>query len=149
MKCLIQELTSLIRFSGIKTVTSLYFGGGTPSLAEPRVVETIVATIRDNLEMTSGTEVTLEANPTSAQTEKLRAFKMAGVTRLSVGVQSFSDTDLKLMNRDHSVAESECCLSEAHQLFPGQVNVDMIFGRPHQTVSDWKKEIKRVYDYGL
>jgi coproporphyrinogen III oxidase-like Fe-S oxidoreductase len=108
------------------------------------VVETIVATIRDNLEMTSGTEVTLEANPTSAQTEKLRAFKMAGVTRLSVGVQSFSDTDLKLMNRDHSVAESECCLSEAHKLFPGQVNVDMIFGRPHQTVSDWKKEIKRL-----
>jgi coproporphyrinogen III oxidase-like Fe-S oxidoreductase len=80
---------------------------GTPSLAKPETIEAALDTIREQACLTENAEVTLEANPTSAQTEKLRAFKTAGVTRLSVGVQSFLDEDLKLMNRDHSVAESE------------------------------------------
>ncbi|CAI8044547.1 Radical S-adenosyl methionine domain-containing protein 1, mitochondrial [Geodia barretti] len=143
-KCLVKELTSLIKLSGIGTVTSVYFGGGTPSLAKPETIQAVLNTIREQACLTENAEVTLEANPTSAQTEKLRTFKTAGVTRLSVGVQSFLDEDLKLMNRDHSVAESEHCLKVAQKLFPDRFNIDVIFGRPHQTLSSWVKELRKV-----
>ncbi|CAI8044541.1 Radical S-adenosyl methionine domain-containing protein 1, mitochondrial [Geodia barretti] len=147
-KCLVKELTSLIKLSGIGTVTSVYFGGGTPSLAKPETIQAVLNTIREQACLTENAEVTLEANPTSAQTEKLRTFKTAGVTRLSVGVQSFLDEDLKLMNRDHSVAESEHCLKVAQKLFPDRFNIDVIFGRPHQTLSSWVKELRKAIGVG-
>ncbi|CDS13916.1 hypothetical protein LRAMOSA06089 [Lichtheimia ramosa] len=125
-----------------KRVASVYFGGGTPSLASPKTIERIL----DTLQVTSNdVEVTLEANPTSAESERLQSFRHVGINRLSLGIQSFNDHDLKILGRDHSAASAFNIINKAKHMFD-KVTFDMIFAKPGQSILDWKHELKQALD---
>ncbi|KAI7881432.1 radical SAM enzyme [Lichtheimia hyalospora FSU 10163] len=111
-----------------KRVASIYFGGGTPSLASPKTIERIL----DTLQVTHDVEVTLEANPTSAESKRLQSFRHAGINRLSLG-------------RDHSAASAFDIINKAKRMFD-KVTFDMIFARPGQSILDWKQELKQALD---
>ncbi|KAJ8653678.1 hypothetical protein O0I10_010716 [Lichtheimia ornata] len=124
-----------------KRVASVYFGGGTPSLASPKTIERIL----DTLQIPSDVEVTLEANPTSAESERLQSFRHVGINRLSLGIQSFNDRDLKILGRDHSAASAFNIINKAKRMFD-KVTFDMIFARPGQSIRDWELELKQALD---
>nr|QIA61855.1 radical S-adenosyl methionine domain containing protein 1 [Halichondria panicea] len=139
--CLVKEFQSVLSRSSVTKFTSVYFGGGTPSLAGPGLVEAVLRAVSEHSQLDSGAEVCLEANPSSAKLSLLKDFKLAGVTRLSLGIQSLDDNDLELMNRDHSSEEGKRALKDAISIFPGSVNTDVIFGRPGQSLKKWKEEL--------
>ncbi|KAB7498380.1 Radical S-adenosyl methionine domain-containing protein 1, mitochondrial [Armadillidium nasatum] len=136
------ELQNVLKASPIKNVISVFFGGGTPSIGRPQLVEKILKVISQNCSLASNAEVTLEANPTLLEARKLKSFRTAGVNRLSVGVQSFRDDLLKILNRDHSSKEAIFCIEESRKLYPNKVSFDLIFALPHQTVDLWKEDIE-------
>ncbi|XP_061472025.1 radical S-adenosyl methionine domain-containing protein 1, mitochondrial isoform X2 [Rhineura floridana] len=135
--CLIQEAQTLIQLSGTHRITSVFFGGGTPSLANPLTIGAVLDTISQCAYLAEGTEVTLEANPTSADSSCLAKFQKAGVNRLSIGIQSLNDTELKLLGRNHTACDALRTLEEAKKLFPGHTSIDLIFGLPGQTTASW------------
>lgn len=146
--CLVRELTTVVRSSGISTITTVFFGGGTPSLMRPRDVERLLETV-SRLTAAPVSEVTLECNPSPTAKENLRDFKEAGVTRLSIGMQSLcSDAELSSLGRTHTVQDSLQCLDRAMHLFPGRVSVDVLYGRPRQTLDGWLREVQQVLELG-
>ncbi|ORX96100.1 radical SAM enzyme [Basidiobolus meristosporus CBS 931.73] len=140
---LISELSDAITrgYEG-RTINSVYFGGGTPSLAKPTTFQRILDEISRRCYLPSDAEISIEGNPTSVETSKLVDFKAIGVNRVSLGIQALNDTDLKIFGRDHSVEEALDCLREAKKIFPGQVTFDLIYGREGQTLENWEKELK-------
>ncbi|XP_015266240.1 PREDICTED: radical S-adenosyl methionine domain-containing protein 1, mitochondrial [Gekko japonicus] len=142
--CLIQEARTLIQLSQVQRITSVFFGGGTPSMASPLTIGDILDTISQCAHLAEGTEITLEANPTSADASRLAEFKRAGVNRLSIGVQSLNDADLKLLGRNHKALEALRTLEEAKRLFPGHTSIDLIFGLPGQTVTSWVQSLQKL-----
>ncbi|XP_062979286.1 radical S-adenosyl methionine domain-containing protein 1, mitochondrial [Elgaria multicarinata webbii] len=135
--CLIQEAKTLIQLSQVQRVTSVFFGGGTPSLASPLTIAAVLDTISQCTYLAEGTEIALEANPASAGALCLAKFQKAGVNRLSIGIQSLNDAELKLLGRNHTACDALRTLEEAKKLFPGRVSIDLIFGLPGQTVASW------------
>ena len=129
-----------------RTVTSIFFGGGTPSLMTPRTVETILGAIRDLWPVAEGAEISLEANPTSAEAENFRGYATAGVNRLSLGVQSLNDVDLKFLGRLHSAAEALAAIEMARATFP-RLSFDLIYARPEQTIRAWTEELSAAIGY--
>ncbi|XP_078345947.1 radical S-adenosyl methionine domain-containing protein 1, mitochondrial-like isoform X2 [Oculina patagonica] len=143
-KCLVTETETLLRLSGVKRISSVYFGGGTPSLAEPLTISSVLETAARICHLSTEAEVTLEANPTSVETDNLRHFHTAGINRLSLGVQSFSAKDLLLLGRDNTIKDSLQALQTAKSIFPGKVSIDLMFGRPQQTLDEWHKELSQA-----
>ncbi|XP_043946419.1 radical S-adenosyl methionine domain-containing protein 1, mitochondrial isoform X2 [Protopterus annectens] len=139
-----KETETLIQLSELKCVTSVFFGGGTPSLAEPQTIAAILDTIAKWAHIPYNAEITLEANPTSSTISRLTEFKNAGVNRLSIGLQSIQDKDLKILGRNHTANEALHMLAEAKKLFPGHSSVDVIFGRSGQTLELWEKELQEL-----
>ncbi|KAJ2251918.1 radical S-adenosyl methionine domain-containing protein 1, partial [Coemansia sp. RSA 451] len=123
---------------------SIYFGGGTPSLAQPRNIAQIIEAANSLVPLASDAEITLESNPTSAEVGKMRDFKQAGVTRYSIGIQTLDDRTLARMGRLHTGAEGLAAVDRARALFPGKVSFDMIFGFEGQTLDQWQKELETV-----
>lgn len=128
-----------------RQIVSIYFGGGTPSLMQPETVEAIIAETQKLWRVTNDIEITLEANPTSVEREKFRDFRLAGVNRLSLGVQALNDKDLKFLGRKHSAAEALVALEIAKDTFE-RVSFDLIYARPGQSLQDWEAELKRAAD---
>ncbi|XP_028310229.1 radical S-adenosyl methionine domain-containing protein 1, mitochondrial isoform X2 [Gouania willdenowi] len=145
-KCLLQETETLLQLSGVSRITSVFFGGGTPSLAPPSTIAAILESVSKLVNLSHDAEVTIEVNPTPAGMSKLEDFCSAGVNRFSIGVQSLQDEDLKVLGRDHSSRESLQTIAEARRLCPGRVSVDMMFGRPRQTVESWEKELAELLE---
>ncbi|GAB1610815.1 radical S-adenosyl methionine domain-containing protein 1, mitochondrial-like [Argonauta hians] len=141
---LVKETESLLRLSGVKHVTSIFFGGGTPSLAPPSTIHSIIQCVGRLAHLPPTAEITLEANPTSLEFRKLRDFKAAGINRLSVGVQSLNENYLQILGRNHSAAEAVRCVEEAINLYKGRVSIDLMFGIPGQTLQDWTEELRKV-----
>lgn len=147
-ECLVRELTTVVRSSSISTITTVFFGGGTPSLMRPRDVERVLQAVT-RLTAAPVAEVTLECNPSPAAKDNLSDLKDAGVTRLSIGMQSLcNDAELSSLGRTHSVEDSLQCLDRAMHLFPGQVSVDVLYGRPGQTLDGWMQEVQQVVQLG-
>ncbi|XP_069884445.1 radical S-adenosyl methionine domain-containing protein 1, mitochondrial isoform X2 [Dipodomys merriami] len=132
--CLVTEARTLLRLSGVRRIESVFFGGGTPSLASPHTVAAVLEAVAQAAYLPADSEVTLEANPTSAPGPRLAAFGAAGVNRLSIGLQSLDDTELQLLGRTHSASDALQTLAEARRLFPGRVSVDLMLGLPAQKV---------------
>ncbi len=130
-----------------REVTSIFFGGGTPSLMTPRTVETILSAIADGWSVASGAEVTLEANPTSVEAENFTAYRRAGVNRISIGVQSLEDRALRFLGRQHSATEALGAVAAARKAFD-RVSFDLIYARPGQSVGDWREELTRALALG-
>ncbi len=129
-----------------RKVSSIFFGGGTPSLMNPETVQKIIFHIQKNWKVSNDIEITLEANPTSIESEKFKAFKAAGVNRISVGVQSLHDDALKFLGRQHSAKEALAALEIAGDVFD-RVNFDLIYARPEQTLKEWRDELKEALNY--
>lgn len=123
-----------------QTVTSIFFGGGTPSLMAPETVSALITDVRSQWPVAADLEITLEANPTSVEAATFPAFKTAGVNRVSVGVQSLRQQDLSALGRRHSVAEARTALERAATTFQ-RFSFDLIYARPGQTVAAWRDEL--------
>jgi oxygen-independent coproporphyrinogen-3 oxidase len=133
--------------SGPRRLTSIFFGGGTPSLMTPDQVAAVVDAARALWPSESDLEVTLEANPTDAEAARFRAFAAAGVNRLSLGVQALDDAALKFLGRNHSAAEAIRAAMLAARAFP-RVSLDLIYARPGQTEAGWAEELKAALSLG-
>ena len=131
-----------------KTVSSIFFGGGTPSLMSADAVRFIIETIRGLWPVTDDVEISLEGNPCSLDADKMRDLRQAGVNRLSVGVQALNDADLKFLGRLHTVEQALDVLKNAKRIFP-RVSADFIYGRPNQTLRDWEAELNRILELNL
>ncbi|XP_059156796.1 radical S-adenosyl methionine domain-containing protein 1, mitochondrial-like isoform X2 [Physella acuta] len=142
--CLIKEADTLIRLAGVTEITSVFFGGGTPSLAKPETVKALLESVKSLVSIKNNAEISLEVNPTFLEIETLREFSDAGINRVSIGVQTLNKNGLQILGRDHSEEESLKCLEMSKSLFPGQVSMDLIFGWPSQTLDMWISELNQI-----
>jgi oxygen-independent coproporphyrinogen-3 oxidase len=131
-----------------RTVTSIFFGGGTPSLMRPDIVGGILEAIAGAWAVDPGAEITLEANPTSVEAERFRGYRAAGVNRVSMGVQALNDPDLQRLGRTHSVEEALAAVKVAHSIFD-RYSFDLIYARPGQTPASWKAELELAISYAV
>lgn len=129
-------------------LTSIYFGGGTPSLMSPRFFDFLMNEIHKKWSVDKQAEITLEANPGAIDQEKMKHFKAGGVNRLSVGVQSLREQHLRFLGRLHDVKTAVECIKTAQSIFP-RLNMDLIYGLPHQSQTAWEKELKEALNLGL
>lgn len=129
-----------------RSVTSIFFGGGTPSLMEPETAGAIIDHVQRRWHIANDCEITLEANPTSIEAEKFRAFRQAGINRVSVGVQALDDEALKFLGRKHNVSEALKALEIANENFE-RFNFDLIYARPNQSVNEWQKELEKALQF--
>ena len=141
-----RELDYIASYTRGKVVTSIFFGGGTPSLMHPATTEAILDRIYANWPVSANAEVTMEANPTSVEADKFTAFRAAGVNRLSLGIQALNDNDLEFLGRTHNRDQALQALAIANDHFP-RVNFDLIYARPNQRPQDWEAEL--VYALSL
>jgi oxygen-independent coproporphyrinogen-3 oxidase len=128
-----------------RTVSSIFFGGGTPSLMEAKTVGTVLDAVARHWTVAGDVEVTLEANPGSAEATRFAGYRAAGVNRLSLGVQALNDRDLKRLGRIHDVAEAIGAIELARRTFD-RLSFDLIYARPDQTVAEWEAELKAAVD---
>ncbi|XP_043085106.1 radical S-adenosyl methionine domain-containing protein 1, mitochondrial-like [Puntigrus tetrazona] len=142
--CLRKETRTLLRLSRVSRISSVFFGGGTPSLAQPSAVAAVLETVSRHAHLSDEAEVTLEVNPTPAGKAGLKDFKSAGVNRFSVGVQSLNDDRLRTLGRDHDSRHALRTVSEARTLCPGRVSVDVMFALPGQSVKAWEGELDEL-----
>ena len=126
-----------------RTVSSIFFGGGTPSLMQPSTVGAVLDAIGQHWTVESDVEVTLEANPTSVEATRFRGYRAAGVNRVSLGVQALDDRALGELGRLHSAREALDAVATARSIF-GRYSFDLIYARPQQTPQDWALELKRA-----
>lgn len=129
-----------------KQVVSIFFGGGTPSLMAPETVQVMIDAVQRLWPAVNDIEITLEANPTSVEIGKFKAFKEVGITRISLGVQALNDKDLAFLGREHSVDEAFRAIGIAGECFE-RYSFDLIYGRPDQTLQDWEAELMRGLSY--
>ncbi|MEE2981452.1 MAG: radical SAM family heme chaperone HemW [Pseudomonadota bacterium] len=128
-------------------VTSVFFGGGTPSLMTPETVALVLDRVRGTWTMADDVEITLEANPSSAEAARFKGYRQAGVNRLSLGVQSLDDDALKFLGRAHDAAQARAALTMAQAAF-SRFSFDMIYARPDHAVADWLAELHEALDLG-
>jgi len=126
-----------------RVLNTVFFGGGTPSLMDPELVAAVLDRVTKTWPMVNDPEITLEANPGSVEAGRFRAFRDAGVNRVSMGVQALNDGDLRRLGRMHSVAEAEAAFDIARSTFD-RVSFDLIYGRQDQTATDWSAELRRA-----
>jgi putative oxygen-independent coproporphyrinogen III oxidase len=142
-----RELEHVANEIGARTVDTIFFGGGTPSLMQPKTVEAILAAIAQRWPIAAGAEITLEANPTSVEAENFRGYRAAGVNRVSLGVQSLDDAALKFLGRLHSADEALAAVKIAEATFP-RVSIDLMYARPGHTPAEWQAELTRALGVG-
>ncbi len=128
-------------------VETIFFGGGTPSLMQGRSAARILEKISRLWRLTNDVEITLEANPASAEAARFADYRAAGVNRLSLGMQALNDADLKFLGRLHNADEAKAALALAMRNFD-RVSLDLIYARPGQTDTQWRGELKQALDFG-
>ncbi len=144
-------LTELDRYAELtpnRTLDSVFFGGGTPSLMDPDVVDSIMSRIRALWPVSNQFEVTLEANPSSVEAGRFAGYRDAGINRVSMGVQALNDADLKALGRLHSVSEAKAAFDIARSVFD-RVSFDLIYARQHQTLDDWRAELTEALSMAI
>ena len=140
LDALVADLEAALVLVWGRTVHSIFIGGGTPSLFSPQAIDRLLADIRARLRLAPDCEVTLEANPGTFERDRFKAFRGAGVTRLSVGVQSFNDLHLKALGRVHDGAQALAAVEEAAQAFD-TFNLDIMYALPGQTLADLRQDM--------
>ena len=142
-RALVRELQHMKQLAPDRQVTSIFFGGGTPSLMPPAAVAHVLDAIAALWSVAHDAEITLEANPTSVEAGNFRGYRSAGVNRVSVGVQSLNATDLAALGRQHTPEEALAAFRLAAKIFP-RVSFDMIYARPGQSLAAWHAELKQA-----
>jgi oxygen-independent coproporphyrinogen III oxidase len=143
VKALASEAEREKEYLGGETLNTIYFGGGTPSILEIAELELLLGTIAKNYSIAPGAEITLEANPDDIAADKLRAWKDLGINRLSIGVQSFFEEELRWMNRAHNAEHAINNLQLARKEFDN-ITIDLIYGSPLLTDEMWKQNVDRA-----
>ena len=138
----------LSRFLTNRPISTIFLGGGTPSLMSPAFLEKIFSYIQKKTTILSDAEITIEANPDAIDLPKMKAFHDLGINRLSLGVQSLRDTDLAFLGRRHTAQTALRRIDEAQAVFDN-INIDLIYARPHQTPTDWESELKQALSLNL
>lgn len=146
-KALIRELRAVASQTDAMPLSSVFFGGGTPSLMAPETVGAILNEADRLWGFLPDIEVTLEANPTSSEAARFKAFRDAGINRISIGLQALDDPDLRALGRQHDVAEGISAVAMARKIMP-RVSFDVIYARQHQTEHAWQSELTRILDLG-
>ncbi len=129
-----------------RTVHTVFFGGGTPSLFSPEAIDRLVSGLRARLRLSADAEITLEANPGTFEKDRFRAFRQAGITRLSIGVQSFNDAHLKALGRVHDRAQALAAVNEAAQVFD-TFNLDLMYALPGQTLAQLTEDVETALSF--
>ncbi|GLB52546.1 coproporphyrinogen III oxidase [Neptunitalea chrysea] len=129
-------------------VETIYFGGGTPSILSVAEINDLIQQVYAHYTVVSNPEITLEANPDDLDTDVFEQYKAIGINRLSIGVQSFFEEDLQLMNRAHNATEAEKCIREATVYFDN-ITIDLIYGIPNMTNERWLQNVQKALDFGI
>ncbi|HEX6842999.1 MAG TPA: radical SAM family heme chaperone HemW [Stellaceae bacterium] len=145
-RALLAELDHAAADTAGRQVTSIFFGGGTPSLMDPATVAALVDRAAARWRMAEDVEVTLEANPTSVESSRFAALRQAGVNRLSLGVQALDDRALRFLGRGHDAAEAVAAIALARRHF-ARYSFDLIYARPEQTLAQWQAELARAIEF--
>ncbi len=140
------ELGYLKPRTDAREVTSIFFGGGTPSLMQPSTVQSVLDAIAGHWTISKDAEITLEANPTSVEAERFRGYRAAGVNRVSLGVQALDDISLKNLGRMHSAKEALAAVEVARENFP-RISFDLIYARPDQSPQAWREELTKALTF--
>ncbi|MFK8061375.1 MAG: radical SAM family heme chaperone HemW [Polaribacter sp.] len=148
LSCLVKEIEIRKDELNNSIIETIYFGGGTPSLLKTEEIQFIIDAVYENFEVVENPEITLEANPDDLSEEKIIALSKSPINRLSIGVQSFFEKDLKLMNRAHNSDEAKKCLQIATQYFKN-ISVDLIYGVPDCTNQEWTENIQTALSFGI
>jgi len=142
-RALVRELDGMAARTPGRQVSSVFFGGGTPSLMPPAAVAAVLDAIAGHWTVAADIEVTLEANPTSVEAGNFEGYRAAGVNRVSVGVQALNDRDLKALGRQHTAEEALAAFALAARIFP-RTSFDLIYARPGQSVAAWAAELSQA-----
>lgn len=132
-----------------KKLSTIYFGGGTPSLLTSSELDEIISTIREYFEVIPNAEITLEANPDDLTPEKIKELKASGINRLSIGIQSFFDDDLQRMNRSHSAQQAIDAVKNAISYGINNISIDLIYGLPNLTKEKWMYNLQQAFQLNV
>ena len=146
IQALIGDLDMSLPLIWGRTVHSVFIGGGTPSLFSPQSIDQLLGAVRARLRLEAGCEITLEANPGTFERDRFKAFRQAGVTRLSIGVQSFNDAHLKVLGRVHNSAQAQAAIAEAATNFDS-FNIDVMYALPGQTLQQCEQDIQTALSF--
>ena len=149
VQCLLKEMVLQKNYTGLQTIDTIYFGGGTPSLLLLSEMELIIGQLRRQFNISTDAEFTLEANPDDITAVKLNEWKNIGINRLSIGIQSFFEEDLKWMNRAHDAQQAKQCIELAQQAGFFNITIDLIYGTPTLTDERWKKNVHTALQYNI
>ena len=141
-------LRDLKQFQTTQPITSIFFGGGTPSLMSLNLFDNLMNSIRKYYTLAPDCEISMEANPDAITKEKMIFFHKNGVNRLSIGVQSLNEKALKFLGRKHSVQTATKTIYTAQEIFKN-INIDLIYARPHQKLKDWENELQKALSFQL
>lgn len=144
----LKEMSVMRELSGPRTVTSVFVGGGTPSLMRPETIDALLTGISRLWHMPDGIEITMEANPSSVEAERFRGYRAAGVNRVSLGVQALNDRDLKFLGRLHNVEDALKAVRLAREIFQ-RMSFDLIYARPGQSEDEWIRELNEAIGYAV
>lgn len=147
-RALVSEIQRVAAQTPGRVLSSIFFGGGTPSLMLPETVAAVLDAARDAWTWANDIEITLEANPSSVEADRFRGIAQAGVNRVSLGVQSLRDADLRRLGRLHDVAEAKAAIGVAQSVFD-RVSFDLIYARQDQSAADWEIELQEALNMGV
>ena len=131
-----------------EVVETIYFGGGTPSVLKSAEIDQIIGAVYSNYTVVADPEITLEANPDDLSKDKIEELEKSSINRLSIGIQSFFEEDLKMMNRAHNAQEAEACIALA-QVYFDNISIDLIYGIPGMTNERWISNIEKALAFGV
>lgn len=134
--------------SANEKVETIYFGGGTPSVLTSEEIDFLISAVYEHYSVIENPEITLEANPDDLSSERILELSKSKVNRLSIGIQSFFEDDLQMMNRAHNSAEAQKCLTEATNYFDN-ISIDLIYGVPGMSNEKWKQNIEQALSFGI
>ena len=149
INALLKEITLCTVYNNDKSVETIYFGGGTPSLLQAETLNSILDALNQKFYIVADAEITLEANPDDISAPQLAAWKSMGINRLSIGVQSFFEEDLKWMNRAHTAEQSFNSIMLAQQAGFNNLTIDLIYGSPGLSDEKWQQNVKRAVDFKI
>lgn len=141
-------LRDLKQFQTTTPVTSIFFGGGTPSLMSLHLIDKLMNSIQKYYTLTPDCEISMEVNPDAITKEKMVAFHKGGINRLSIGIQSLNKGALQFLGRKHSVQTAIKTIQSAQEIFQN-INIDLIYARPHQKLKDWETELQKALSFQL
>ncbi|MEG8099236.1 radical SAM family heme chaperone HemW [Candidatus Liberibacter brunswickensis] len=142
------EMQWMRKLTGPRSISSIFFGGGTPSLIDPQNIAIIIDNIANNWFLPFNVEITIEANPSSVDAYNFKGYRKSGVNRISLGVQSLEEESLKFLGRNHNVSEAISAIYLARDIFP-RISFDLIYSLPGQTIKQWEMELQKALSYAV